>query len=151
MNDRCVAVVVRRGAILMEATEVNGRAFCAAPGGAVEKGETPEEAVLRELREECGLQGRVVRLLSVVRRREDKETREYAFEVAVPEDQETVLGADPELPPDGQIIRDVRWMRLDEISERDRVFLWQYGLMQVGDFRETVLGWSDDVSWPGGE
>ena len=146
-----MAVVARHGAVLMEETRLGGRFFYAAPGGAVEAGETPEEAVLRELKEECCLEGRVERLLSIVRRREDDRTREYAFEVSVPEDQEPVLGLDPELPPDGQIIRGVRWMRLDELSERDRAFLWQYGLMQVGGFREMVLGWSDDVSWPEGK
>jgi len=149
MKDRVVAVVVRDGRILMEETHLNGRVFFAAPGGAREEGETPEEAVLRELKEECGLEGRAARLLSIVRRREDEKTREYAFEVSVPEEQEALLGWDPELPPDGQIIRGVRWMRLEELSERDRVFLWQYGLMQVGSFRELVLGWGDDASWPG--
>ncbi len=148
MKDRAVAVVLRGDRILMEKTVNGGRTFYAAPGGGVEEGETPERAVLRELREECGLDGRVERLLSIVRRREDEDTREYAFEVSVPEGQEAVTGGDPELPADEQLIRDVQWLRLDELSERDRVFLWQYGLMQVGSMREMVLSWSDDTSWP---
>ena len=36
------------------------------PGGRVEPGETPEGAVVRELREETGIDGRVEALLSVV-------------------------------------------------------------------------------------
>jgi ADP-ribose pyrophosphatase YjhB (NUDIX family) len=42
------------------------------PSGFVESGETPEEACLRELREETGISGEIVKLIGVVRR-EDKE------------------------------------------------------------------------------
>ncbi len=42
------------------------------PSGFIEIGETPEEACLRELKEETGISGEVVKLIGVVRR-EDKE------------------------------------------------------------------------------
>ena len=42
------------------------------PSGFIESGETPEEACLRELKEETGVSGEIVRLIGVVRR-EDKE------------------------------------------------------------------------------
>lgn len=42
------------------------------PSGFIETGETPEEACLRELREETGVSGEVVRLVGVIRL-EDKE------------------------------------------------------------------------------
>ncbi len=43
-----------------------------APSGFIEIGETPEEACLRELKEETGVSGKVVKLIGVVRR-DDKE------------------------------------------------------------------------------
>ncbi len=43
-----------------------------APSGFIESGETSEEACLRELKEETGVSGEIVRLVGVVRR-EDKE------------------------------------------------------------------------------
>jgi len=43
-----------------------------APSGFIETGETPEEACLRELKEEAGVSGEIVKLLEVVRY-EDKE------------------------------------------------------------------------------
>jgi ADP-ribose pyrophosphatase YjhB (NUDIX family) len=44
----------------------------ASPSGFIETGETPEEACLRELKEETGVSGEIVKLIGVVRR-EDKE------------------------------------------------------------------------------
>ncbi len=43
-----------------------------APSGFIEVGETPEEACLRELKEETGISGQIVKLIGAVRR-EDKE------------------------------------------------------------------------------
>lgn len=42
------------------------------PSGFIESGETPEEACLRELKEETGVSGEIVKLIGVARR-EDKE------------------------------------------------------------------------------
>jgi ADP-ribose pyrophosphatase YjhB (NUDIX family) len=57
------AVVVRDGRILLIQRADNG--LWAMPGGLVEIGETLTEAAARELREETGVRGRIVRLLAV--------------------------------------------------------------------------------------
>ncbi|MCS5525466.1 MAG: NUDIX hydrolase, partial [Candidatus Poseidoniaceae archaeon] len=60
------AVVITNGEILLI---TRGRepwkGMLALPGGFVDKGEDPEIAVLRELKEETGLNGEVERLLCV--------------------------------------------------------------------------------------
>ncbi|MCX4736707.1 NUDIX domain-containing protein [Streptomyces sp. NBC_01363] len=58
---RAGAVVIREGRMLLIGFEDDGQPFYEIPGGGVEDGETPHAAVIRELREESGLRGEVVR------------------------------------------------------------------------------------------
>jgi len=60
---RAVAVVVRGHKLLVIARVLDGREYAVLPGGRVEPGETPEEAAVRELAEECSMTGRAVRRL----------------------------------------------------------------------------------------
>jgi len=68
--------------------------------------------------------------------------------VEVSETQQSIVGKDPELLDADQIITDVQWMKLNELSEKDRAFLWSYGLMDVCDFGQEVIGWGDTISYP---
>lgn len=43
----------------------------------------------------------------------------------------------------------MKWLRLAEIAERDRVFLWATGLLGVGDFFAEVKQWGAQYSYPG--
>ena len=97
MRNRSVAIVVRNGKILVERLcykdANNGKEFFSVPGGGIEEGETPEQTVLRELKEECGLDGIIVKPLAIVC---SYGRKEYSFEVSVPDDQQAITGYDPE-------------------------------------------------------
>jgi len=145
MRNRSVAFVIRDKKILMEKLTYGGRTFYSIPGGGIEKGETPEEAVIRELKEECGLDGVIIKKLAELY---NHDRTEYSFEVYVEDNQAAIKGYDPEEPINNQAIKEVLWMDLSQIPEKDRAFLWGYGLLEVEGFFEEVLSWGDTISYP---
>ena len=145
-RSRSVAIVTRNGKILMERVFYFGREFFTVPGGGIEAGETPEQAAIRELKEECGLDGTIVRPLAV--QYKENGSAEYSFWVKIPDEQEAITGYDPEETGDDPPLKEVLWMALPEISEKDRAFLWSYGLMLVDDFFEEIKRWGDAISYP---
>lgn len=147
-RDRSQAVVCRQGKLLLVEHFLHNRRFYNLPGGGIEEGETPEEAALRELEEEAGVKGKVIRPLTI-EYKPDRESRIYSFLIEIPEDAVAVKGTDPELPPDEQTIKGVTWLKLDEIAERDRAYLFGAGLMRIPEFHDEVLTWPDDeISYP---
>ncbi len=145
MRNRSMSLVVRDDKILMIKTLRFNR--WELPGGGIEIGETAEEAALRELKEECGLIGEIIRPLNTLHCKDG--SVENVFLVDVSEEQEPIAGIDPEVPTgEEQSIKDVCWKKLNELSEKDRAFLWAYGLLEVDDYFELVLSWGDKVSYP---
>lgn len=147
-RDRSQAVVCREGKILLVEHFLKGRNFYNLPGGGIEDNETPEEAALRELEEEAGVKGEIVRPLTV-EYKTDRESRIYSFLVEIPRDAVPKKGIDPELPATEQTIKGVKWLSLHEIAERDRAYLFGAGLMRIPEFHDEVLTWPDDeISYP---
>lgn len=147
MRDRSIALVVRNEKILSVQTHRLGGYINELPGGGIEQGETPEEAALRELKEECGLDGTINRQLNTLHWKDG--STEYVYLVDVSGDQQETVGLDPETPKGAeQAIKNVRWLSLKEFTERERAFLWAYGLLDVEGFFEEVLRWGDEISYP---
>jgi 8-oxo-dGTP diphosphatase len=145
MGIRAQCIVVRDNKILMVRHRLNGEEWWCLPGGGLEEGETPDEAALRELKEECCIDGFVLRETATVVYASDDVAYTFLVEIG---DREPVIGKDPEFSEKDQVLIDIRWLALSEIPERDRVYLWAAGLLGVGDFLKEVSSWGDNISYP---
>ena len=137
---RVQAIAVRDGRVLLVKHRRKGEEWWCLPGGGQEPDETPEQGALRELREECNVTGTVIRRTSLVCYAPDDETHSFLVDIG---DQTPFLGRDPDVAPGQEVLADVRWLRLREIPERDRAFLWAAGLLGVGDLLSEVRQWGD--------
>ena len=143
---RVQAIVCREDRVLMVKHRLDGSEWWCLPGGAQERNETPMDGALRELREECCVEGTVVRQTAHAVFAPGDEAHTFLVDIG---DQEPALGCDPDVPAGCQVLAEARWMRLRDVPERDRCFLWAAGLLGVGRFLAEVSAWGDALSCPG--
>jgi ADP-ribose pyrophosphatase YjhB (NUDIX family) len=96
----------------------------AAPAGFIEVGETPEEACLRELKEETGMSGVIVKLIGVARL-QDKEV--YGDMLLV----KYLVRLDEGQPVAGSEVEDVRFFVKSELPE---YFIQRFQEIVADDF-----------------
>ncbi|MFE4867688.1 NUDIX hydrolase [Streptomyces sp. NPDC056682] len=122
-----MAIIARDGAVLMiRRRQKEGELLWAFPGGAVEAGETPEQAAVREVAEEVGLEVESREVLG--RRVHPKTGREMVYTACTAIDGEpTVL--------DEEEIAEVVWVKHAEIDQHV-----PYGLFgPVQEYLDQVL------------
>ncbi len=147
-RDRSQCVVMREDKILLVEHKMFGRVFQNLPGGGIEEGESPEEAALRELKEECLVDGEIIRPLSI-EYKDNAINKVYTYLVKISDDDVAKKGIDPELSADEQTITDVAWLSLNEVCERDRAYLFGAGIRSIPIFHNEVIGWNEeDISYP---
>ena len=131
----------------MVKNHLDGETWWCLPGGGVEDGETPAQAALRELREECCVTGVILRETSRWNDLNQDETITFLVDIGA---QTPTLGNDPEVAVGMQehVICAVQWLYLPEIPERDRAFLWAAGLLGVPGFWDEVDDWGNRLSYP---
>ena len=102
-RDSAFAIILHsRHVLLVKARDKNNWQL---PGGRLEPGETPAQAVIREVREETGLQARVGRLTGRYRREDGSIVRVYAVRA-----RGKLSGASEE-------IVEQRWVRVREAKD----------------------------------
>jgi ADP-ribose pyrophosphatase YjhB (NUDIX family) len=123
------AICIRDGEVLLARYVGSPPVHWTLPGGGVEHGEDPSDAVLRELTEETGYTGRLVRLLGIHSARYEF-ARDYGVE------DHHGLRIVYEVDVVGGALRDevggstdtARWFPLGEVPALDRVSLVDIGL-----------------------
>ena len=122
----CVGAIITDAAgrlLLVKRGHEPGKGLWSIPGGRVEPGETDEQAVIREVREETGLAVRPGRLVGAVRRAAPGgavlDIRDYAA---------TVTGGTLAAGDDAD---DIRWAGRDELA----------GLPLTGGLADALAAW----------
>ncbi|WP_456277012.1 NUDIX domain-containing protein [Bacillus sp. AK128] len=111
-RSRAFAAIIKNDLILMVEESYPNHTFWTLPGGGLEKGESFEEAVVREVKEEVNLDVRVIKFL-FSNQYELGEERCYLVELV--DDQEPILGYDPEAGSN-QTLSDVKWHSLKSMK-----------------------------------
>jgi 8-oxo-dGTP diphosphatase len=142
---RAQCLVHRGNKILMVKHRLDDIEWWCLPGGGVEQGETPSFAALRELEEECCVKGNILRQTAQGTDGIGIVSVTYLIDIG---NQEPHIGGDPEFTGFDRILVDMQWLSLAEIPERDRVYLWAAGLMNIPVFLDEVSNWGDEISYP---
>ena len=138
---RAQCIVLRGNRILM-VDDGSDRGW-SLPGGRIEEGESPAEAAIRELKEECCVDGTIVCETGVAYFPVHGNTY-YTDSFLVEIGHQA-----PRLNSDWQELEQIKWMTISEIPEKNRVFLWAAGLLGIEQFWTEVLSWDDRISYPG--
>ena len=109
--------------VLMVRQEHEGRNIWMVPGGAIEGRENAEQAAVREVREETGLDVSVIRLLWHVEEVSEKRGQRFVnFFLAEVKGGAPALGTDPELEDGGQVLREIRFMSREEMEKLEILY-----------------------------
>lgn len=117
MVTRVCAAIVKGDSILMVLHQHDGRSYWTLPGGGVEAGETPQQAVVREVHEETGLTAQISRCLFDEPFGSDTCR---CFLMEVDEAQEAELGYDPEqshLEVTTRMLQGLAWHTLESMKD----------------------------------
>lgn len=111
-RERALAAIINNGKIVMIKAEEKDKSYWTLPGGGVESGETREEAVIREAKEEANINIKIIRYLF---EGQYSAGTEYCY-LAVPVGNTIIeFGYDPELEHDKQILTKVEWKDINYV------------------------------------
>ena len=119
---RAQAIIIRDGKMLFEYGNEGDREWRFLLGGGIDEEETIKDAVIREVKEEAGVHGKILFRLS-------QETRQDHFTFLVDiEEQECEVGSDPEYEDisEKQHLQELVWIPVntrDNISEEELKYL----------------------------
>jgi len=111
---RSTAIIIKNGKVLLIHRIKEGKEFWVFPGGRIEEGETAEEAVAREVKEETGLTCTSVKLAFMGQKFESENIHPFYF--CNTEDGEVVLGGPEAKRQSEENWYRLEWTRIEDVS-----------------------------------
>ena len=109
--------------LLMVKQEHPERTVWMVPGGGIEEGETAAEAVVREMKEETGLDVTVGPMIFHIEEVSEKRGQRFVnFFMASVSGGDMHLGMDPEFDADHQVLKELKFLSREEIQELPHVY-----------------------------
>ncbi len=109
---RAVGIIIRDNKILLLHRIKNDDEYYVLPGGGIEAGETPSQAVTREIEEECSTKNKILKLLFQIK---NKDNDEYYFLVDI--ENEVVKLGDPEaLRNNNKNFYEFQWLSINDFK-----------------------------------
>ena len=104
MRERACAIVLSENKLMFMKQVAHGKTHRVFVGGAIEDGETSEQAILREIMEEANVDAQILFGPVIV----DEFHNNHVFVVDIAR-QIPTIGYDPELPVDKQVLKGIEW------------------------------------------
>lgn len=117
MRNRAAAIIVKGSQILLIHRHKSGREYYVLPGGGIENGEKPEEALIREIKEETNFDAKLAKSLGSFRDRE-KGDEHYFFLVTEFSGEMRLGGPEAEHQSEGNKYI-LEWHSLSELDRLD--------------------------------
>ncbi len=118
MKKRAVAVIIRDGEVLLMHRIKDGRDYFVFPGGGVEKDESVESAVVREMKEELNLDIKIDKLLFQIENQEREEfyflVKEFSGDIQISGEEKERMNVNNQYHP--------TWFNLMEIAELPNLY-----------------------------
>lgn len=140
-----VIVLDEENRILMVKHDHPERTVWMVPGGGIEEGESSQQAAVREVLEETGLEVEITGLIWHVEEVSERGQRFVNFFRARVTGGQLKLGHDPELTDSGQVLVDIGFMSREDVAALENVYpeflrreLWQHleqGTIEYNAFR----------------
>lgn len=139
------AIIIKDGKLLVESCDYGRGRFCKLPGGGHQWGETMEQALIRECKEELNIEVKPLRLLFVrdyIAKNHHTtldlpcfHLAELMFECQVSDFSTLGLGSEPDSP-----VQQIKWLNIDELADSDFYpkAIIPY-LKKLKDIKETVI------------
>ncbi|MCK6585153.1 MAG: NUDIX domain-containing protein [Anaerolineales bacterium] len=142
MRTRAGIVLIENDSVALIERHRAGRDYYVFPGGGVDEGETPEEAAVREAREELGIEVAIKQKVAVVHF--DLSTQVYFLAEKIGGEFGTGVGeeftdADPDNPQEGIYIP--IWMPIEELPKHENVHPAEVAKLLL---KAQTDGWPDE-------